>query len=592
MINAESGSNKNGTDGTDQFERMGMIDWFSPTQLATTGLRAVISAIFGNYADKREIQAALTRNHEALKPFDFSDREDLWLDYVSDLGSGWDSTYSVAYLLGRENLAADDPHGNQHTLKRGDILVMGGDEVYPTATPREYQNRLVGPYASSLSYVEKDPPTLFAIPGNHDWYDGLSSFIKLFCQQRWIGGWKTRQTRSYFATKLPHKWWLWGIDIQLNADIDKPQIDYFDEMHKLASEGDRVILCTSEPVWVYQEYQPDTKPYRNLQFFTNRYAKKQDKKLDFRLMLTGDMHHYTSFKNGGRDNPDWKITAGGGGAFSHPTHQVPDILNLEEGQYEKSAAFPNAKESHRMALNNLKFPFINLRFGAFFGVVYMLFGWFIGTRDVGTIAESGSFLQVLSGIELADITQAFWATGALLSGSPGLTLFLAFLFLGILAFADTDRKKSQSCWIAGIIHGAIQVLLLLFAVWLTSQFVFGLAGLSTNTFVGVVLSALLLALFGWLFSGFAMGIYLMSTTLLLKNHETEAFSSFRGENYKNFVRLHLNEQGLTVYPIKIPTAYKNWEKVKGEIKKGDPWFVPRAGESVEYGLIEPPFTIQ
>ncbi len=175
-----TGSKKQGTE-TPGFKKMGMVDWYSPAQLTKTGLRAVVSSVFGNYADKRETQAALTRNQKALKPFDFSDREELWLDYVSDLGSGWDSTYSVAYLLGRRELAVKDQSGSEHKLKRGNILVMGGDEVYPTATPKEYQNRLVGPYTSSLSYVdeENDPPTLFAIPGNHDWYDGLSSFIKI-----------------------------------------------------------------------------------------------------------------------------------------------------------------------------------------------------------------------------------------------------------------------------------------------------------------------------------------------------------------------------------------------------------------------------
>ncbi|MBD0259532.1 MAG: hypothetical protein ICV83_27750 [Cytophagales bacterium] len=50
------------------------------------------------------------------------------------------------------------------------------------------------------------PRWLFAIPGNHDWYDGLASFVKQFCQGRWVGGWRTTQTRSYFALALPHNW--------------------------------------------------------------------------------------------------------------------------------------------------------------------------------------------------------------------------------------------------------------------------------------------------------------------------------------------------------------------------------------------------
>ena len=48
-------------------------------------------------------------------------------------------------------------------------------------------------------------PSLYAVPGNHDWYDGLTAFLRLFARQRdaTIGGWRTRQSRSYFAVRLP-----------------------------------------------------------------------------------------------------------------------------------------------------------------------------------------------------------------------------------------------------------------------------------------------------------------------------------------------------------------------------------------------------
>ncbi len=593
MTESDSGYEKKQVNSIPSFKRMGMIDWFSPGQLAKTGLRAVISTVFGNYADKREIQAALDENQQSLQPFDFSDREDLWVDYVSDLGSGWNSTYSAAYLLGRKTRNVKDSDGKNHVLKRGNILVMGGDEVYPTATPEEYKNRLVGPYTTSLPYVDEqdDPPTLFAIPGNHDWYDGLSSFIKLFCQQRWIGGWQTRQSRSYFAAKLPHNWWLWGIDIQLSADVDKPQLDYFDTMHQQASAGDKIILCTSEPVWVYQEYQRDDKPYQNLQFFTNRYAKKNKKKLDFRLMLTGDMHHYTSFKNTEKENPDWKITAGGGGAFTHPTHQVPKELNLEDGRYKQEKAFPDDKESRKMAFNNLKFPFINLSFGGFFAVLYLLFGWFIGASDATGVTESGSFLHLLAETGISELQYISSSYTSLLAGSPGLTIFLLILFSGILGFSDTDRKKAFSSWIAGGIHGLLQVILLLLAVWLTSYLVIGVWELAPGTLWSILTSGVVLGLCGWLFSGFTMGTYLMIVTLLLETHETEAFSSFRGENHKNFVRMHLDRNGLKVFPIKIPRVCRRWKQNEDRKDEQAAGIVPQSGDDLEFGLIEGPHTI-
>ena len=40
----------------------------------------------------------------------------------------------------------------------------------------------------------------------------------------------TRQTRSYFALKLPANWWLLAIDLQLGADLDEPQVQYFQKV--------------------------------------------------------------------------------------------------------------------------------------------------------------------------------------------------------------------------------------------------------------------------------------------------------------------------------------------------------------------------
>jgi hypothetical protein len=37
----------------------GMTQWFDPVQLIRTGIRALLSSIFGAYADQRETQAAL-----------------------------------------------------------------------------------------------------------------------------------------------------------------------------------------------------------------------------------------------------------------------------------------------------------------------------------------------------------------------------------------------------------------------------------------------------------------------------------------------------------------------------------------------------
>ena len=76
---------------------------------------------------------------------------------------------------------------------------------------------------TARNFSRAPEPEVFALPGNHDWYDSLVSFTRLFCSQRWFQGWRTRQRRSYFALKLPGRWWLVATDFQLGSDIDALQ---------------------------------------------------------------------------------------------------------------------------------------------------------------------------------------------------------------------------------------------------------------------------------------------------------------------------------------------------------------------------------
>ena len=225
------------------FVRRPMVRWFDPHQLLDTAVRVVVSGIFSSYADKRELQARL--------PAEVPDRSaahDLWFDYVADLGDGWNSTYTVARLLAAEELKLDW-NGEAHVTERGRILVMGGDQVYPVPKAVEYENRTIGPYRAALPCAPGEAPELFAIPGSHDWYDGLVNFTSIFCRSHDIGGWRTSQGRSYFALKLPNGWWLWGVDIQFGASLDEVQLQYFSDVAaNQLQPGDRIILCMGKEV--------------------------------------------------------------------------------------------------------------------------------------------------------------------------------------------------------------------------------------------------------------------------------------------------------------------------------------------------------
>ncbi|MEQ1715105.1 MAG: hypothetical protein ABL907_03830, partial [Hyphomicrobium sp.] len=321
-----------------------MVDWFDPGLLVRIGIRDMISGTIGQYADQRLMQAASDKvksEQELAHRYDYSNTESgdpdrriqcdadgaVWIDYISDLGDGFEATYAMATLMAPETLVVAAAGSGQPalTLKAGEILVMGGDQAYPQATAEEYEKRLINPY--SWAFTTSDPQRkLFAIPGNHDWYDGLGAFTALFTAARsrisdglgrQIGGWRSMQHRSYFAIKLPHDWWIWGPDIQLGGSLDDPQRDYFDIVADYTKPGDKIILCLAEPSWLHQNYD-------NLHEI-NLMARKRGAKVC--AMLAGDWHHYSRYAND--ELGVALITCGGGGAFAHATHQLKDNIELD-----------------------------------------------------------------------------------------------------------------------------------------------------------------------------------------------------------------------------------------------------------------------
>jgi hypothetical protein len=104
---------------------------------------------------------------------------EVWIDFVADTGDDHDLSLAVGRMLFAEYaLAGTEPR----RLPRGDLLIFGGDTAYPAATAHELGRRLLEPWNSVLAgKADEGPPrVLLAIPGNHDWYDGLDGFGRLF----------------------------------------------------------------------------------------------------------------------------------------------------------------------------------------------------------------------------------------------------------------------------------------------------------------------------------------------------------------------------------------------------------------------------
>ncbi|KAL4423131.1 hypothetical protein ABPG77_004814 [Micractinium sp. CCAP 211/92] len=96
-----------------------------------------------------------------------------------------------------------------------------------------------------------DGPSLFAVPGNHDWIDGLECFQRHIQHKGWMGGWLMPQEKSYFAVRLPHGWWLFGLDLALVDDIDMDQFSYFARIaEERMGPDDQAILVQHCPTWL------------------------------------------------------------------------------------------------------------------------------------------------------------------------------------------------------------------------------------------------------------------------------------------------------------------------------------------------------
>jgi hypothetical protein len=529
--------------------RSKMVGWYDPRQLARTALETTLSSLFGQRADYRLIEAL---REPAPLPHDYAEHDAIWIDYVSDVGDGFNSTYSVARVLARESLPESGDPGAA-ALHRGRVLVMGGDEVYPTPSHAAYQARLVCPYSAALGeHDTTDPLDLFAIPGNHDWYDGLGAFMNLFCHGRGIGAWKTPQQRSYFALRFAHNYWLLGVDIQLESDVDNPQIEYFLKLP--IQPGDKVILCTAEPDWIYGNIY-DARS--NLSVLETRLH--EDKGATIVLQLAGDLHHYrrhTLVDDAGKKGDVHLVTAGGGGAFLHPTH-THDVDEIKVGKrghlatyaLNKETEYPTRAVSRWLGVWNLAFVFKNPWFGVATGSVYTILSWVMPT----SLLETGTLR--------ASIPRMLWSGIESVSRAPSGLVWVVGILLSFVVFTDTHKLVYK--WLAGLLHGTIHLATAL-CISAVTTYVLAQEGISLvlRRFIGSVMTFT----GGYFIGATIMGIYLVISVCVFRRHGNEAFSALKIEGYKNFVRMRLDKDGLAVWAFGLDQVPSDttWEWKEGK----------------------------
>ncbi|MFL5346948.1 MAG: metallophosphoesterase [Hyalangium sp.] len=558
-----------------------MVRWLHPAQFIRTSMDAIVSAVFGIRADQRLIESVV-RPQEPY--FDYSQLEDeegsFWLDYVADTGDGWDSTYCIARLLALPEMKLATKGGAPHETQRGRVLIFGGDEVYPGASREVYEERLIQPYEAAMRRSHPPSPDLFVIPGNHDWYDGLAAFMRLFCARRWVAGRRTRQGRSYFALKLPQNWWLLGTDVQLDSDIDVPQVEYFRSVAALMGPNDRVILCNAEPAWIRATATKRRRGYleSNLEYLQEKVLGKR-----ISVFIAGDLHHYRRHEDPeGRQ----KITAGGGGAFLHPTH-APEAKVLLDDYVEKKS-FPDEKTSRALARRNLMLLRHSPGFGWITGTLYLLLA-------LAAYAEVGS-------LGVSHLREVLAAVAHNMVLRP-LTMVLGVALIGsMVAFADVAFGRWRT--LAGTLHGLGHILGAFLCAWGSTYFVVSVLGLCPRLAADgmtctdgwwhlagrFMLSSLLTFLAGFFVGPFVTGFYLWISVNVFLAHSNEAFGALAIADWKNFLRLRIDPDGsLIIFPVGVARVPRRWKETHAGPYA--PAFDPDDPKATEPELIEEPVRI-
>jgi Calcineurin-like phosphoesterase len=446
---------------------------------------------------------------------------EIWIDFIADTGDDATVSEAVARLL-----AADYAVGDE-MLPRGDVLIHGGDLAYPVATVREVTRRLIAPFNRVFEPLcdWRRPRVLLAIPGNHDWYDGLDGFARL-CQAQqtfeepremddalhpkpnqnpvlaWarafargrqvqkpgamaIAGYVPVQQASYWRLPLARGLDLFGVDRQLRH-IDARQRAFF-----AAETGAPRIVLLPDPARSWGDTRPTGKAALE--------ALDVDPARDPTIVLSGDTHHYER----SREGASLHVVAGGGGAFLHGAR-----VTERGAHYPRDAEFPGPKASWAMCK---RLPW-HLAIGSAGWVITSLF--FLAD----TLALRAYFRQSLqAGVSIAMVTSVAVAIGtALLIGNGRRRLKVAAFSIAF-----------------GLAAGALPVAL---GVGARAAGFVEMGG----TILGRISSVWIAILASTLASGAAFGA-MLATIARLSLNLSQPFSALGEPGFKHFVRFRIRE---------------------------------------------------
>jgi hypothetical protein len=461
---------------------------------------------------------------------------DVWVDFLADTGD----CAAVSAAVGRLWTATydlPDPArpGEWVRAPRGDVLLFGGDTAYPVASAREIHDRLCVPFNRALA-ARRDgrPRIVMGIPGNHDWYDGLDGFARVFRKRlgeiapetelgsvvsdresklghvaEWaekfvvgkhvtkrktlvLDGYAPVQYASYFLLPLAPRLHLYGVDRQLRA-LDFRQRKFFAHWRAAHPEAAPVIL-THDPVYTFSDPNPPgLAVVRALELRPER---------ERYLFLSGDIHHYERLHAG----ESVYVTAGGGGAGLHPARVAPrPPVALPQ------VAWPGPRFSRRL-LGRVPWHVATGRAGLIpHALCFAFFAPALGIGlSLGSIgaADAASVVAAVAGTIMCALMGNGWRRGRF--GRVALLAVVAGIAMGLLPTATTWGVARALAWLDISLAPGLYALLELCA-----------------------------AVF---FGAFAFGAYLAALTATGLEHG-HAFAALAHPGFKHFVRMRARADG-------------------------------------------------
>lgn len=278
---------------------------------------------------------------------------------MGDTGEGDVSQYSAVPSLLR-------------VAEGSEFALIASDVVYPAGDVNQYIEKFFLPYAAY-------PRPIYALPGNHDWLDGLAGFMHHFCDmdappqtQRpprrsgrlpfarlmhrllWrraerikpdtikraaeLRGAATasgpRQPNMYFCIDTPHLR-IVGVDTGILGRLDSEQGEW---LRRVSAGPKAKLLVSGKPVYAGAGVSPrrimppddgdgDTGTLLGL---------LRDPANNYVAMVSGDTHHYERHVvEVARGRRVQCVISGGAGAFMTCTHHIPrvDLPGVTEGEF-------------------------------------------------------------------------------------------------------------------------------------------------------------------------------------------------------------------------------------------------------------------